>query len=140
MATQPPAPAPGNGGNHLGLRIGDRSLSLQSQNLILIVFVVIVGFLSWERGKRTASYVERLQVTQAAMVDALHTGQAKTEQLIQTEIHDLREAVLSSQLHMQQASSEERATLSQTVAAHVQQSQGQLQQCLDLVRQRQVGP
>ena len=152
MATQPtPAPAPSNGGNnHVGLRLGDKSLSVQSSQLVLLVFVIAVGVLSWQRAQTLATHLERVQTTQTQLLDAIHTGDTKLEAVLLDELHTLREALLTRQVAIQQTSSEERAALRQALAAHGQQTQAQqsaVAQCLDqlpallqLLRQRMPGP
>jgi hypothetical protein len=152
MATPPAAPAPGNGGgNHLGLRLSEHKVfSIQSQQLALIVVLLVVGFLAWERGKTTAKHLDRLDASLASLSTAIPAGDAALEAVVLEQVRALREALLTRQVAIQQASSEERAALSQALAAHGQQSQAayeQMQQCsaemagvLSLLRQRGVGP
>lgn len=151
MATQPAAPASGNGGgNHLGLTIGGKTLSLQSQQLALVLFILCVAVLAWYRAQTLATHLDRVQATQTQLLDAIHTGDATLEAVLRDQIHTLREALLTRQVAIQEASSEERAALSQALAAHGQQTQGQagvIQQCveqvqsvLQVLRQRGVGP
>lgn len=151
MATPPAAPVPGNGGgNHLGLTIGGKTLSLQSQQLALVLFILCVAVLAWYRAQTLATHLAHVQATQTQLLDAIHTGDAKLEAVLLDQVHTLREALLTRQVAIQQASSEERAALSQALAAHAQQSQaasGEMQHCsaemagvLSLLRQRGVGP
>lgn len=150
MATQPAAPAPGNGGNHIGLTLGNKALSVQSSQLVLLVFVIAVGVLAWYRAQTLATHLDRVQTTQTQLLDAIHTGDAALEAVLRDQVHTLREALLTRQVAIQQTSSEERAALSQALAAHGQQTQGQagvIQQCveqvqsvLQVLRQRGVGP
>lgn len=83
MATQPSPPPPrngnGHGSNNIGLRFGDKAFSLQSQNLVLLVLLAGVGFLSWERGKTTSTHLDQLQASQAHLGEIITAGQARMQ-------------------------------------------------------------
>ena len=99
VATDSPAPRNGNGA--VGLRIGDKSLSVQSQNLVLLVFIIAVGVLAWERGRATSAHVDRLHASIAHLAELIQAGQTRIETALrdQNSQLDAQTAIITKGMH-----------------------------------------